>query len=178
MRKVVLAEFLSLDGVAEEPRSFVTEWDEDVDAFGAELISTQDAVVLGRRSYDEWAEFWPDSPIQPFADFINRVPKFVATSSALDRPWANSTAIEGDPSAFVRELKAADGGDIGVHGSISLARSLLRDGVVDELRLAIAPQVAARGRRLLDEVVEAKLENVRTTVSPTGYLLAVYRVVP
>lgn len=177
MRKVVLSEFLSLDGVAEEPTAFVTDWDDDVDAFGAELISTQDAVILGRRSYDEWAGFWPDSTIQPFAEFINRVPKYVATSTPLDRPWANSAVIEGDLATFIRGLRDSEGADIGVHGSISVARSLLREGLVDELRLAVAPRIAARGRRLLDEVSEARLENVRTTVSPSGYLLADYRVV-
>ena len=78
-RKVVAGYFLSLDGVAEAPDRFITAWDDETDASGADLIATQDAVILGRRSYDEWAEFWPGSEIQPFASFINAVPKYVAT---------------------------------------------------------------------------------------------------
>ncbi|MGH3927088.1 MAG: dihydrofolate reductase family protein, partial [Pseudonocardiaceae bacterium] len=70
MRKVVAFEFLSLDGVAEGPDRFVTDWDDVVDASGATLIATQDAVILGRRSYYEWVEFWPGSEIEPFATFI------------------------------------------------------------------------------------------------------------
>ena len=84
-RKVVAGHFLSLDGVAEAPDRFITAWDDETDASGANLIATQDAVILGRRSYDEWAEFWPGSEIQPFASFINAVPKYVATSTPLER---------------------------------------------------------------------------------------------
>ena len=82
-RKVVAGYFLSLDGVAEAPDRFITAWDDETDASGANLIATQDAVILGRRSYDEWAEFWPGSEIQPFASFINAVPKYVASSISL-----------------------------------------------------------------------------------------------
>ena len=74
---------MSLDGVAEAPDRFITAWDDETDASGANLIATQDAVILGRRSYDEWAEFWPGSEIQPFASFINAVPKYVASSISL-----------------------------------------------------------------------------------------------
>ena len=82
MRKVVVYELLSLDGVAEDPDSFITAWDDAMGANLAAVIAAQDAVILGRRSYGEWAEFWPDSNIQPFATFINGVAKFVATSTA------------------------------------------------------------------------------------------------
>ena len=88
-RKVVAGYFLSVDGVAEAPDRFITAWDDETDASGANLIATQDAVILGRRSYDEWAEFWPGSEIQPFASFINAVPKYVATSTPLEREWTN-----------------------------------------------------------------------------------------
>ena len=92
-RKVVAGHFLSLDGVAEAPERFITAWDDETDASGAHLISTQDAVILGRSTYDEWAEFWPGSDIQPFASFINAVPKYVATSTRLDREWTSSREI-------------------------------------------------------------------------------------
>src|ERR1700733_7406167 len=147
MRKIVVYELLSLDGVAEDPDSFFADWDEVMDANLAAVIATQDAVILGRRSYAEWAQFWPDSKIQPFAAFINGVTKHVATSTPLDRDWANATALDGGLVEFVRDLKQQPGGDVGVHASISVAQALLAAGVVDELRLVVAPGVRRRRRR-------------------------------
>ena len=117
-----------------------------------------------------------DSEIEPFATFINGVTKYVATSTPLDRDWANATAIDGGLVEFVRDLKQQPGGDIGVHASISVAQALLAAGVVDELRLVIAPSIAGRGRRLLDGLPSIRLESIRSEVSPTSYLLVDYRV--
>src|SRR5947209_12141726 len=136
-RKVVAYELLSLDGVAEAPDEFFTDWDDAMEANLAAVIAAQDVVILGRRSYEEWAEFWPESEIEPFATFINGVAKYVATSSPLEREWTNARAIDGDLVDFVRDLKNRPGGDIGVHASISVARSLVAADVVDELRLVI-----------------------------------------
>ena len=177
MRKVVAYELLSLDGVAEEPDGFFTDWDDAMDANLAAVIATQDAVILGRRSYDEWAAFWPGSEIEPFATFINGVAKYVATSTPLDREWANATAVDGDLVEFVRDLKDQPGGDIGVHASISVAQALLAADVVDELRLVIAPTIAGSGRRLLDGLPPIRLESIRSATSPTGHLLVDYRVI-
>ncbi len=177
MRKIVLYELLSLDGVAEDPDAFFTEWDEAMDANLAAVIAAQDAVLLGRRSYEEWSRFWPTSTIEPFAGFINGVEKHVATSTPLDPPWANSHVIDGDLVAFARDLKDRPGGDIGVHASISVARALLAGGVVDELRLVIAPRVAGSGRRLLEGLPAIGLEAVRCELSPAGYAMADYRLV-
>ena len=177
MRKVVVYELLSLDGVAEDPDQFIADWDDAMNANLARVIATQDAVILGRRSYTEWAQFWPDSRIQPFATFINGVAKYVATSTRLDRDWSGATALEGGLVDFVRRLKQQSGGDIGVHASISVAQALLAADVVDELRLVIAPRIAGRGRRLLDGLPPLRLEAIRSEVSPTGYLLVDYRVV-
>jgi dihydrofolate reductase len=176
-RKVVAGYFLSLDGVAEAPDRFITAWDDETDASGANLIATQDAVILGRRSYDEWAEFWPGSEIQPFASFINAVPKYVATSTPLEREWTNSRVIDGGLVDFVRHLKGQQGGDIGVHASISVTRTLLAADVVDELRLVIAPTIAGSGQRLFDGSPPIRLETIRSTASPSGHLLVDYRVV-
>jgi dihydrofolate reductase len=88
MRKVVLYELLALDGVAEDPDRFFTDWDEAMDANLAAVIATQDAVILGRRSYDEWSQFWPGSEIEPFATFINGVAQYVAT--ARKAGWSRS----------------------------------------------------------------------------------------
>lgn len=176
MRAVVLYELLSLDGVAEEPDAFF-DWDEQMDANLAAVIATQDAVILGRRSYDEWAPYWPSSDLEPFAGFINGVEKHVATSTPLTAPWSNARAIDGDLVPYVRDLKDSPGGDIGVHASISVARALLAADAVDELRLVIAPTVAGRGRRLWDGLPALRLESARTAVTPKGFLLADYRVV-
>jgi dihydrofolate reductase len=177
LRKVVAGYFLSLDGVAEAPDRFLTAWDDETDASGADLIATQDAVILGRRSYDEWAEFWPGSEIQPFASFINDVPKYVATSTPLEREWTNSRVIEGGLVDFVSHLKGQPGGDIGVHGSISITRSLLAADILDELRLIIAPTIAGSGQRLFDGLPPIRLEMIRGTATPSGHLLVDYRVV-
>jgi dihydrofolate reductase len=176
MRKVVAFEFLSLDGVAEDPDRFFTAWDDVVDENLTAVIATQDAVVLGRGSYDEWAGFWPTSDIEPFATFINGVAKYIATSKPLEPEWANSTVIDGDLVEFVRDLKHQSGGDIGVHASISVAQTLLAAGIVDELRLAISPAIVGSGRRLLDGMPAGQLEAIRSLLTPSGYLVADYRV--
>ena len=176
MRKIVVYELLSLDGVAESPDRFFADWDDAMDANLAAVIGTQDTVILGRRSYDEWAEFWPSSDLQPFAAFINEVEKHVATSSPLDRDWSNATVIEQGLVEFVRDLKRQRGGDVGVHASISVAQALLAADVVDELRLVIFPAIAGNGRRLLDGLPPMQLEPIESEVSPTGSLLVGYRV--
>ena len=176
MRKVVVFELLSLDGVAEAPDRFFG-WDDALDPKLAAVISTQDAVILGRRSYEEWAEFWPGSEIEPFATFINGVTKYVATSTPLDREWGSTTVIDGGLVDFIRDLQQRPGGDIGVHASISVAQALLTADMVDELKLMIGPMLAGRGRRLLEGVPSTKLELIRSEVSPTGYLVVDYRAI-
>jgi dihydrofolate reductase len=178
VRKVVAYELLSLDGVAESPDKFFTDWDRAMEANLAAVIAAQDAVILGRRSYNDWAEFWPSSDIEPFATFINGVAKYVATSTPLDGGWANSTALDGELVEFVQTLKDRPGGDIGVHASMSVVQTLLSAGVVDELRLVIAPKVVGSGRRLVDGLPPIRLEPIRSATSPTGYLLIDYSIIP
>jgi dihydrofolate reductase len=139
MRKVVAYELVSLDSVAEQPNEFITDFDDVMRENLGRVIATQDTVLLGRRTFDEWAEFWPASNIEPFASFINGVQKFVATSAPLGQSWANIALVEGGLPGFVTGLKQQPGGDIGVHGSIALTQSLLRESLVDELRLVVAP---------------------------------------
>ena len=169
-------ELLSLDGVAEAPETFFG-WDDGLDAELGSVIADQGAVILGRRTFDEWASFWPSSEIEPFAPFINAVTKHVATSTPLGPEWANSSVIDGALVDFVRGLTQRPGGDIGVHGSISVAQSLLNAGLVDELRLVIGPMIAGHGRRLLDAAPALKLESIRSRLSPKGYVEADYRVI-
>jgi dihydrofolate reductase len=174
VRKLIAYELLSLDGVAEEPLDFITDFDEVMSDNLGRVIASQDAVLLGRRTYDDWAEFWPDSEIQPFASFINSVQKFVVTSTPPERQWAASSVATGGLLEFVTDLKQQPGGDIGVHGSIELAQSLLSADLIDELRLVIAPAVHVSGRKLFDATPAMRFTLTRTVTSPAGYLLLDY----
>jgi dihydrofolate reductase len=176
MRKVVVYELLSLDGVAEQPDAFITDFDDVMEENLGHVIASQDAVLLGRQTYDDWAEFWPGSKVEPFASFINAVDKFVVTSTTPDRKWANTEVVDGDLAAFVTDLKQQSGADIGVHGSISLAQSLLKAELVDELRLVVAPALHMQGRKLFDRGKPKRLDLTSSATSPTGYLLLDYRV--
>ncbi|UYM03916.1 dihydrofolate reductase family protein [Solicola gregarius] len=177
MRKVVVYTLLSVDGVAESPSDFVHDFDEMMLANLRRVIETQDAVLLGRTMYDEWSSDWPDSDFEPFASFINSVPKYVVTSSDLDLSWSNSTVLDAPLAASIADLRRRPGGDIGVHGSLTLAQSLLRTGDVDELRLVISPTIAGVGRRLFEDGPSNRpLELVRAERTPSGTLLADYRV--
>jgi dihydrofolate reductase len=168
---VVAYELLSLDGVAEHPDEFITEFDEVMRENLGRVIATQDAVLLGRRTYDDWAEFWPTSNYEPFASFINGVDKFVVTQTTPGLAWANTTVVDSGLPEFIAALKQRPGGDIGVHGSIALTQSLLEGGLIDELRLVIAPAVHMHGRRLFDRGLSRRLTLIRHVASPSGYLL-------
>jgi dihydrofolate reductase len=176
VRKLVAYELLSLDGVAEDPDKFITSWDDAMVENLARVITTQDTVLLGRRTYNDWADFWPNSHIQPFADFINPVEKFVVTSTPPEDTWTNVTVIDGDLLESVTELKGRPGGDIGLHGSIALTQALLEGGVVDELSLVIAPALQGHGRKLFKEGLSSRLKLTRHVVSPSGHLLLDYHV--
>jgi dihydrofolate reductase len=179
MRKLVGYTLLSADGVAESPDQFLFDFDDDLQDHLNDVIETQDAVLLGRRTYDEWAEFWPASDIEPFASFINSTPKYVATSTPLQAQWTQAAVMEGSVLEFVGDLKAQTGGDIGVHGSIALTRALLEAGLVDELALVIAPAVAGHGRRLFgDDQDLRRLQLLRGASTSSGALIVDYRVLP
>ncbi|MGN6611992.1 MAG: dihydrofolate reductase family protein [Angustibacter sp.] len=183
MRKVVLYTLMALDGAVDHPEQYfapepgqVPVFDAEMDAFEAEVIGAQDAVLLGRRMYDEWAQFWPTASHEPFASFINGVQKYVVTSSPLTHDWGQVEALTGPLDAAVRDLTSRPGGDIGVHGSIELARALLRAHLVDELRLVVAPSTGWEGRRLFepgDDRRHLQLTSSRST--PSGALLLTYR---
>lgn len=100
----------------------------------------------------------------------------MASSTPLEPQWANASVVDSGLAEFVADLKRQPGGDIGVHGSISLTRSLLKEGLVDELRLVIAPAVQLRGRRLFDHASAKRLSLTRSVTSPTGHLLVDFQV--
>ena len=179
MRKVVLYELLSLDGVAEEPGDWMFDVDPDVFANLGRIIGNQDAVLLGRGTYDYWVDYWPGSDVEPFAGFINGTTKHVATSGPPTTGWANTVLMDAPVVDYVKALKAQDGGDIGLHGSISLAQSLLEAGLVDELHLVVTPTLAHSGRKLFDHKdVLRRLELVESRSTASGHLLLHYRLVP
>jgi dihydrofolate reductase len=176
MRRVVAYHLLSLDGVAEEPSQFVAEFDDVMRENLGRVIAAQDVVLLGRRTYDEWAGFWPSSAIEPFSSFINGVEKCLVTATVPEEIWANTTVIDDDLTDVVIRMKDRPGGDIGVHGSIALSQSLLASGLVDELRLVVAPALMGHGRRLFDGKMPRRLTLTRNVTSPTGSLLLDFQV--
>jgi dihydrofolate reductase len=185
-RKVVLYTLMSLDGEVDDPSRYFTpvqtdnappEFDAVMDDNENAIITTQDAVLLGRGMYEEWAGFWPTVTDQPFADFINRVKKYVVTSKPLTKEWANAEPVTGPVENFLRELKSRPGGDIGVHGSITLAQSLLAAGLIDELQLVLGPAFGFPGRRLFpaDDTIR-RLDLLSARATPTGSVILGYRV--
>jgi dihydrofolate reductase len=176
MRKVVPQLFYSVDGVVERPDKWAVFPDEDTGEEITAVIGRQDDVLLGRVTYEEWAGYWPNSKDEPFASFINNVRKHVASKSLKKTEWKNSQLLGADTAAAVRALKATSGGDIGVHGSIRLVQSLIKDGLVDELILYVMPRVAGQGLRRLFEPGEQKREMklVRSRVAKNGIAILTY----
>jgi len=146
---------MSLDGVVESPEKWHFPYfnDEMGEAVGAAMAAA-DAMLLGRVTYQEFASYWPgvSSEEQPVAAYMNDAPKYVV-STTLEEPlgWSNSTLIGGDVAEEIGRLKHQPGKNIGITGSATLVRSLLRDGLLDELGLLIHPVVVGSGRRLFEE---------------------------
>ena len=185
VRKLVLYTLTSLDGAVDHPGRYFSgsrsgeapEFDSVMDENERKIISTQDAVLLGRHMYDEWSQYWPTSNEQPFADFINNVRKYVVTSKPLLNGWHNAEAVAGRIEELVPDLKDGPGGDIGVHGSIELAQSLFAAGLVDELQLVVGPTIDPTGRRLFASTNDVRrLELLSAVPTPSGSLLLAYRV--
>lgn len=168
MRKIVAGLFLSLDGVAEKPDRWVFPY--FTDEVGKEVdsnINSADAMLLGRRTYEEWADYWPGKTAKDddFADFINPVRKYVVSTTLESVEWQNSTLLKGDLRQEVTKLKNQPGADIGMSGSITLVGSLLSEGLLDELSLLVFPVVVGNGKRLYTtsgDQVPLKLIDSRT----------------
>lgn len=176
MRRVVLFHMWSLDGVAEEPSDWLFDVDQAIFDNIAEVIGSQDAVLLGRDTYDYWVDHWPNDGPEPFRGFINNTTKHVFTSKPLTAEWSNSVVVDGPAEAYVSDLKKQRGADIGIHGSVGLATSLLGAGLIDDYRLVVAPTLAGRGRRLFDGQQELRrLELVDAQPTESGALLLHYR---
>ena len=178
MRKVTAGLFISLDGVVESPDQWQFAFDDEMGAAMSRMLDEQDAVLLGRVTYSEWAGYWPTSTDEPFATWINNTPKYVASTTlqSVDE-WQNSTLIKGSVAEFVADLRQQEGGTIGTAGSPTLVRSLLESGLLDELILLIHPVVAGGGRKRLfaDDAALTRLELVESQPTSSGVLIATYR---
>jgi dihydrofolate reductase len=177
MRKIVSYLLCSLDGVIEDPQSWVFDsFDGGLDARLLDLIEDQDTVLLGRRTYEEWAAHWPNSSHEPFASFINTTPKHVASTTLSRADWENTTVIDGDLVNAVIGLRASSGGHIGVHGSATLVQSLLQLDLLDELVLAVFPVVRGQGRRLFEDLDRVKrLQLASADQTADGVMLLTYQ---
>ncbi|MCZ7413691.1 MULTISPECIES: dihydrofolate reductase family protein [unclassified Streptomyces] len=181
MRKLVSGLFVSLDGVVQSPDAWQFAFDEEMGAALADTLETADTILLGRRTFTEWAGYWPtvtSGEDAGFAKWINESPKYVV-SSTLESvgDWANSTLIKGDLVTAVNELKAGGGKDVTVAGSPSLVRSLLELDLLDELVLLIHPVVAGEGRGKLfaDDAALKRLRLVSAQPTSSGVIIATYR---
>jgi dihydrofolate reductase len=181
--RIVVTEFVSLDGVMEDPggsESFKHGgWSFEIDrgegtTFKFEETMATDALLLGRVTYEGFAEAWPSRDGE-FADKFNSMPKHVV-SSTLERPkWNNSTVLDGDLAAGVAKLKEQYDGDVAVHGSAQLVQTLLADDLVDELRLMVFPVALGSGKRLFGETADKKrLQLVETRTVGDGVLILTY----
>ncbi|MER5862242.1 dihydrofolate reductase family protein [Kitasatospora sp. NPDC002040] len=192
--RIVITEFISLDGVVQAPGGA----EEDTDGgfanggwshpfFDPEVVggafdgATAKAagLLFGRRTWQTMASAWPDRAGDPFADRMNALPKYVVTGTLADADltWHNSTRIPGDQAvARLRELRAAEGGDLALMGSPTLARTLLSEGLVDELRLIVMPVIVGGGKTIWPtDGTHQAFELVSTETSAAGVNVCTYR---
>jgi dihydrofolate reductase len=190
MRKVIVSEFVSLDGVMQAPGHLDEDRDGGFEQGGWQVpyfddvmgsavdkgLRTAGGLLLGRRTYEHFAGYWPTAPEDQEPELMNDLPKFVAsTSLAEPMAWSNSTLLKGDVAVEVAKLKDRSGGDLLVLGSGDLAQTLMRDNLVDEFRLMVHPLVIGSGKRLFRDGDSRKsLRLVDSTTTGTGVLLLTY----
>src|SRR5688572_16036955 len=139
-------------------------------------LDTEDAILLGRVTYEEWAPYWPTSKDEPYASHINNTPKYVVSTTLDKVEWQNSTLIKDNLAGEITKLKQQPGKNIGVAGSPTLVRSLLQMDLIDELILMIHPVVAGSGKRLFaDGSALKRLRLVDSTTTRTGVIIARYQ---
>lgn len=189
MRTLVVGTFVSVDGVMQGPGApdedtsggfdlggwQVPLFDDQVGAAVEGWMSGMDALLLGRKTYEIFAGFWPHQD-DPMGARLTEVPKYVATRTLQSAEWANTTLLTGDAAETVRELKQTDGGEIHVTGSGDLVQTLIRAGLVDEFRLIVHPVLLGKGKRLFgDGTVPTGLELTASASTPSGAQIQVYR---
>jgi dihydrofolate reductase len=190
MRKLMVTTFLTLDGVMQAPGGpqedseggftqggwSVNYWDDMMGKVMGEATSRPFAMVLGRKTYDIMAAFWPTAPEETGAKVFNDATKYVASRSKPDlERWSNSVQIEGDAAEGLAALKQEDGPELQVHGSANLIQTLIRNNLVDVYRLWIFPVVIGSGKRLFAEgTIPGALKLVDSKVSTTGVFIGTY----
>jgi dihydrofolate reductase len=185
MGRIVVTEFISLDGVIEDPGgaedfkhggwSFEFSRGEEGDKFKLDETRDTQALLLGRVTYEGFAAAWPSREGE-FADKFNNMPKFVVSSKLEDPEWANSTVLKGDLVEEVSRLRDGQEGDIVVHGSARLVQALVEHGLVDELRLMVFPVVLGSGKRLFGETSEKQpLRLAHSQLVGDGVAILVYQ---
>ena len=180
MRKVTAGLFYSVDGVAEAPDQFQFDsFDDELGALLGSVMTEVDTVLMGRKGWQEWAGYWPNAgEDMDFAGYINATPKHVASRTLKPADmaiWQNSSLIEGDVEAFVRDLKARDGGTIAAMGGMSLVSQLLLAGLLDELTLIVHPVISGKGKRLFEDgTPTTRLALKSSQQTSKGNMLLVY----
>ena len=184
MGRIIITEFVSLDGVMEAPGggegfkydgwTFEIERGDDGNRFKLDETMESDALLLGRRTYEGFAAAWPERDGE-FADKFNTMPKFVVSSTLKDPEWNNTTVLEGDVAESVAKLKQDFDGTIVVHGSAQLAQALIDNDLVDELRLMVFPVVLGQGKRLYGTTGDKKpLKLAESKTVGDGVAILVY----
>jgi dihydrofolate reductase len=185
MSRIVVTEFISLDGVMEDPGGaeryehggWVFEIGQGEGGAQFKLAETMEseALLLGRKTYEGFAEAWPARDGE-FADRFNSMPKYVISSTLENPTWNNSTVLGGGVVEEVTKLRAASGGDIVVHGSARLVQALIENDLVDELRLMIFPVLLGSGKRLFSETSgKRRLQLAESRTVGDGVTIAIYR---
>ncbi len=173
MRNVVVTEFMSLDGVMEEPVWTAPYWNYDIAKFKGDEQDSSDALLLGRVTYQGFAAAWPESADEG-ADYMNNVPKYVVSTTLDKVEWNNSTLIKDNIVAEVTKLKQQDGQDILVYGSATLVQTLMQHDLVDRYRLLVYPVVVGQGKRLFQEGTTATLKLLESQSFSSGVVALIY----
>lgn len=176
MRKIVVTEFITLDGVIDAPNQWsFPYWNDAIAKFKDEEIQSADTLLLGRVTYDGFAKAWPDKKDEDgFADRMNNYPKYVVSKSLENPSWNNTHVLKDDFAQKIAKLKEEEGKDILVYGSSQLVRTLLELGLVDQLQLLVYPMALGKGKKLFGEEHETKLELKESKTFETGVVLLVY----
>lgn len=172
MRKLIESTFVTLDGVISDPHHYGPPyWDDEHNAYGAKLMDSTDALVLGRATYEGFAAVWPTRGGDPFTDKINAMPKYVASRTLTETTW-NASVLEGDAVQAVAELKQQPGGNLLKYGTGEFSRDLMAAGLLDELHLWVFPVIAGKGDRLLDGLMDlTHLELTDSTTFSSGIVV-------
>lgn len=173
MRNLVVTEFLSLDGVMESPMWTFPYWNDEIAAFKGAETSASDALLLGRVTYEGFAAAWPNSKDEG-AEYFNGVRKYVVSTTLDKADWNNSVIIKDNIMEEVARLKQQDGKDITVHGSATLAQSLIQQGLVDRIRLLVYPVLVGKGKRLFDAGINTTFKLVEAKPFSSGVTALIY----